>query len=118
MGLHVAIQPHHVADRYSFGDAGYQRYAGIHRLRDGVARERRRNENQRDVRAGRFYRLTNRVKNRYRIVELLTAPSRGHHGNQLRPVLFAGSGVKTPLSSGDALHQNTGLFVDQNPHCL
>ena len=90
--------------------------ACVHRFGDGVGRERRRHENQRHVGLRLLHRLPDRVEHRHHVVKHLPAPSWRHAGHHLRAVRFARPGMETPLPTGDALHEDTGLFVQQYAH--
>ena len=113
--LHEAPRLDHVARGNAFGDADDQRHPGIDGFHDGISRKRRRNEDDGCVGAGFFHGFANRVEDGPAFVGG-AALARGDACDDLGAVIGAGLGVERAFASGEALHHESGFFVDQYAH--
>src|SRR5262249_47751874 len=96
-------------------DADDQRQLGRDRLEDGIGGKRRRHVNHRRVRARLLDGISDGVEHR-RAFELGAAFSRHHTGDHVGAVFLRALGMKGAGLAGDALHQEAGIFVDENAH--
>jgi hypothetical protein len=106
---------HHVQRRNTFRDADDEREAGVGGFHHGVGRELRRDENDRHVGAGLLDGVLHGVEHRPALVRGAAFAGRdaAHDGGSIRRRLL---GVKRPFAAGQALHNQTRRFIDQNSH--
>ena len=117
--LQVAHHHRGVTHRDSFRDADDQRDARVGRFQDGVRRERRRHEDERNVRAGTVHGIAYAIEHGDAVQNGFPALARRHAGDEVGPVCLAALRVETPLTSRDALHQQARILVHQDAHvCL
>ncbi len=110
------LHSHHVHDRDALGDADDQLHTGVHRLKDRIGRERRRDENRGGCGSRFTHRLANGVENGNHIREFLSAFAGGHAGHEFRPVIKRELCVACAEGAGDALHEDFGVFVNEDGH--
>ena len=110
------LHPHHVHDRNALGDADNQLHPGIGCLKDGVRRELRRNKDHSGIAARRLACFVDGVKDGHLVVEFLAAPCGSDSGHDIRAVFHAVARVEGAGLAGDALHNQAGVFVDENGH--
>ena len=106
---------HHVERRNALGDADDQIDFRVGRFHDGVGRERRRHENHRGVGAGLVGRFLHGVEDRPALVRG-AALARRDAADNLRAVSGAGFRMKRAFAAGQALHDDSRIFIDQDCH--
>ena len=115
--LHVGIRRDHVGDGDALGDADDDLDAGLGGLDDRAAGERRRDEDARRVRALALDSLAHRVVDRP--VEVgLPALAGDDAGDDVRAVLDHLLGVEGAFFSGQALHDEPGVLVNEDAHSI
>src|SRR5665213_2153644 len=112
----VRPNPNHVVHRNAFRDADDQRETGVRRLHNCVRRKWRRHEDNGSIRAGGFDCLLHGIKNRKPQMFLPAFPrgcSAHHFGSVVNRLLR----VKRAFPSGEALKENSCVFVYKHAHC-
>jgi len=84
----------------------------VFRFQNGICRERRRNEDDGGVGAGLLDGLGDGVEDRPALVDG-SALARGDPANDDSPVVCRALGVESAFLAGDALHDETSVFIDQ-----
>ena len=102
----LPFQVAHHHRRIAYGDAlrdaDDERYAGVSGFEDGVGGERRRHEDERDVRAGLGDGLLHAVEDRNLVHEAFAALAGGNARDEVGAVGHAALGVEAALAPGDA----------------
>ncbi len=80
-----------------------------------IGSRRRRHKNHRHIRARLLHRLFHGVENRPAFMRR-SALARRHAAHTLRPVLRAALRVKRSFASGNPLHDQASILIDQNRH--
>src|SRR5204862_527816 len=111
----IRVGQEHVVRRDVLGDADQGADAGVDRFVDRVRRESGRDEDKRGVRARFRDRVGDGVEYRDPF-DVLAALARRYAGDDVRPVVAVPQAVEAPLAAGQALHDQTRVFVDDDRH--
>src|SRR5665213_125503 len=111
----VAFYRHHVLCRYAIGNDADEPQACVRRLHEAVSGKRRRNKGKTRIRAGRLYRLLDRIKHRS-IKMTLSALAGRDAAYYVGAVGKHFAGVKSRLFSSESLNDDSRGRVDQNAH--
>ena len=116
LGLERFLDAHHVHDRDALGDAHDEFHARVGGFEDAVGGPGRRHEDHGGVAAGLLPRLGHRVEDGDRPVEGLAAPARGDAGDDVGAIVAAAARVERARLTGDALHEQASVFVNEDGH--
>ena len=119
LAQHGALGADHVTDRDAFGDGHREVEVGLDAFEDRVRREGRGDEDGGHRGARLLGGFGHRVENRHLdavVLERLAALAGGDAGDDLGAVVDGEASVAGTKITGDALDQDTGLFVDENGH--
>jgi hypothetical protein len=115
--IEIGTDADHIQRGDAFGDADDERNSGIGRFEDSVGGETSRHVDDRRVGLGLRHRLGDGVKHRHPAVAgplpTLAGRDTGHDMRAVRDHLLA---VELTLASGDTLHEQPGVLVDQDCH--
>src|SRR5439155_6643416 len=114
--VHVGQHARHVQHRNPLGDAHDQRDPGIGRLENGGRGDDGRNVNDRRVGPRLRHRVGHGVEHGYDAVEHLAAFSRRDPGDHLGAVSEHLPRVERAVPTGDPLHHEARLLVDEDAH--
>ena len=107
----------HVLHRNAFRDADDEFNARVSSFHDGVRCEGRRNKNHGGIAVRSFFGFRHSIEDGDFAFKELAALAGGHTGNHIGAEVHAVFGVERAGASGDALHDQTGVFVNERCHC-
>ncbi len=117
MFTNEGVGRHHVVRRNAFGNADDQRDASRRRLTHRIRRKGCRDVNDRNIRTGLFDGFRHRVEHRHPAVDRgLPTATRRDTCNHVRAISNHLARMELTLAPGDPLHEQTGVFIDQNAH--
>ncbi len=114
--LKRGFDPHHVDDGDAFGDADDEFDPGINGFEDRVGGAGGRDEDHGGVATGLGAGLHDGVENGDLAFEGLAAAAGSDSGDDIGSVIHAGFGVEATGFSCDALHEQAGVFVNEDGH--
>lgn len=107
----------HVLHRDAFRDADDEFDARVRGFHDGVGREGRRDEDHGGVAVRGLFGFRHGVEYGDLAFKELAALAGGHAGNHVGAEVHAVFGMECAGATGDALHDETGVFVNERCHC-
>src|SRR5690349_2807681 len=110
-----ALDLDHVIHRYAFCDANDQPDTGVGGFENRIRGKWRRDEDQRRIAVRLRDSVAHAVEHRDPL-DLLSRLPRRHARDDLRSVSLALRGMERSFLSGDALHDDARIFIDQNAH--
>ncbi len=97
------------------GDADHRADLGVDGFVDRVGREARRNEDERRVRAGHLDGVGDRVEDG-NALDVLSRLTRRDARDHVRSIVAVAQPVKAAFASGEALHDEARVVVDDDRH--
>src|SRR4051812_2979797 len=114
--LHERVDARHVENGHPFRDADNEWNSSIGGSHHRVGGEWRRDVDHRRIGARILHRFGNRVEDWNLILEFLAALARSYTANDLGAVLDHLLCMERAVPTGDALHDEAGVFFDENAH--
>ena len=114
--LERGLDLHHVEDGDAFGDADDEFDPGVHGFEDGIGGAGGRDENHGGVATCVGAGFANGVVNGDLAFEGFAAAAGRDAGDDIGSVIHAGLRVEAAGFSSDALHEQAGVFVNEDGH--
>ena len=109
---------HHIHHWDPFRNRHDQLNSRIRRLQNRISGKLGWNKNHRCICPGCRHRLRNRVKDRHGIFKHLSPTRRGYPRDHLSPILLTGRSMERTRFTGNSLHQESCIRVDENRHLI